>query len=332
MKHMSVFLDLFILLDTVLDHRCGAASTSRRRSQHPVSRADHGPLPGRGRRAAARFPSCRRLPILRRQTDGRGPTQSRSGSGTTTRWSEELGDRMRAFDPRGEDRALLATLRRTLRSGFPTTRGSCAGRPPRRAGGAWRPAWRSCSDQIGPQKTLHRDRAGRLPSRLRSLQALGEEGHRGGHLGPARRRGTKRRRISSWSSTMDTNSLVEDGLAPRWPSATSSSSTCIRDDVPTSPRDGVRIAFSSPAGATSSTRRTRYSGPHDISRHFSDTPQGFHLKEWNYREMFATLKAAGFSQVRITFRQPPRAPDAAWFNGLHPRRSKRVIGAAPPRP
>lgn len=44
------------------------------------------------------------------------------------------------------------------------------------------------------------------------------------------------------------------------------------------------------------------SGPHDISRHFSDTPQGFHLKEWTYREMFAALKAAGFSRA-YTFRR-----------------------------
>jgi SAM-dependent methyltransferase len=38
----------------------------------------------------------------------------------------------------------------------------------------------------------------------------------------------------------------------------------------------------------------RISGPHDVSRHFSDTPEGFHLKEWTYCEMFEVLKRAGF--------------------------------------
>lgn len=41
----------------------------------------------------------------------------------------------------------------------------------------------------------------------------------------------------------------------------------------------------------------RISGPHDISRHFSDTPECFHLKEWTYREMFKVLKSAGFSSA-----------------------------------
>jgi SAM-dependent methyltransferase len=39
----------------------------------------------------------------------------------------------------------------------------------------------------------------------------------------------------------------------------------------------------------------RFSGPHDVSRFFSDVPQGFHLKEWTYRELGAVVKAAGFS-------------------------------------
>jgi len=45
----------------------------------------------------------------------------------------------------------------------------------------------------------------------------------------------------------------------------------------------------------------RFSGPHDISRYFSDEPLGFHLKEWTYREMFEILKANGFSEA-YTFR------------------------------
>jgi SAM-dependent methyltransferase len=50
-------------------------------------------------------------------------------------------------------------------------------------------------------------------------------------------------------------------------------------------KPGGRYVFSTPH---------RYSGPHDISAHFSDYPLGFHLKEWIYREMGQELGAAGF--------------------------------------
>lgn len=58
----------------------------------------------------------------------------------------------------------------------------------------------------------------------------------------------------------------------------------------------------------------RYSGPHDISGHFSDTPQGFHFKEWTFREMGAVLDAAGFSGwFTYRFGRPRRS---RWVNGL----------------
>ena len=41
----------------------------------------------------------------------------------------------------------------------------------------------------------------------------------------------------------------------------------------------------------------RYSGPHDISKFFTDTPQGFHLKEWTYAELFRLLRKTGFTRV-----------------------------------
>ncbi len=41
----------------------------------------------------------------------------------------------------------------------------------------------------------------------------------------------------------------------------------------------------------------RWTGPHDISRWFSDEPQGFHLREWSYREVAAEARAVGFEQV-----------------------------------
>jgi len=41
----------------------------------------------------------------------------------------------------------------------------------------------------------------------------------------------------------------------------------------------------------------RLTGPHDISRFFSDTPQGFHLHEWTYATLAAAARAAGFRHL-----------------------------------
>lgn len=38
-----------------------------------------------------------------------------------------------------------------------------------------------------------------------------------------------------------------------------------------------------------------YFGPHDISKYFSDEPQGFHLKEWTYSEIGEILNKLNFS-------------------------------------
>lgn len=54
----------------------------------------------------------------------------------------------------------------------------------------------------------------------------------------------------------------------------------------------------------------RLSGPHDISRHFSDDPLGFHLKEWSYHELLEAAKEAGFSGMGI-FRS-----GKVWWNPL----------------
>jgi SAM-dependent methyltransferase len=43
----------------------------------------------------------------------------------------------------------------------------------------------------------------------------------------------------------------------------------------------------------------RLSGPHDISRHFADSPEGFHLREYTSHELSVALRAAGFSKVKI---------------------------------
>ncbi|HEY6503110.1 MAG TPA: methyltransferase domain-containing protein [Chitinophagaceae bacterium] len=39
-------------------------------------------------------------------------------------------------------------------------------------------------------------------------------------------------------------------------------------------------------------------GPHDISRDFTRDPEGFHLKEYTYKEMKAVLTATGFKKIK----------------------------------
>ncbi|MHB1080834.1 MAG: class I SAM-dependent methyltransferase [Prosthecobacter sp.] len=42
----------------------------------------------------------------------------------------------------------------------------------------------------------------------------------------------------------------------------------------------------------------RFSGPHDVSRHFGSTLQCFHFQEWTYREMRKLLTRHGFSKTQ----------------------------------
>lgn len=42
----------------------------------------------------------------------------------------------------------------------------------------------------------------------------------------------------------------------------------------------------------------RFTGPHDVSRYFTrGEPEGFHIKEWTYRELGDELARAGFAKV-----------------------------------
>ncbi|MGA3067356.1 MAG: glycosyltransferase [Tepidisphaeraceae bacterium] len=43
----------------------------------------------------------------------------------------------------------------------------------------------------------------------------------------------------------------------------------------------------------------RFSGPHDISKFFSDEARGFHLKEYTYRELDHLFRQAGFAFTRV---------------------------------
>lgn len=43
----------------------------------------------------------------------------------------------------------------------------------------------------------------------------------------------------------------------------------------------------------------RLSGPHDISQHFSDKAEGFHLREYTVTELSEVFRAAGFTRVLV---------------------------------
>lgn len=42
----------------------------------------------------------------------------------------------------------------------------------------------------------------------------------------------------------------------------------------------------------------RFNGPRDVSRYFSDEPEGFHLKEWTIGELAALMKSIGYRTVK----------------------------------
>jgi ubiquinone/menaquinone biosynthesis C-methylase UbiE len=61
----------------------------------------------------------------------------------------------------------------------------------------------------------------------------------------------------------------------------------------------------------------RFSGPHDISRHFGNELQCFHFQEWTYREMRNLLKRNGFSKTyAYRFGTPVTNPALNWLHDL----------------
>lgn len=81
----------------------------------------------------------------------------------------------------------------------------------------------------------------------------------------------------------------------------------------------LRLAFKilKPGAAYVLSTPHAFSGPHDISAHFSDTPQGFHLKEWTYRELCALAGKVGFRSLYIyRFGRLIKSPAATSLNNL----------------
>jgi SAM-dependent methyltransferase len=54
-------------------------------------------------------------------------------------------------------------------------------------------------------------------------------------------------------------------------------------------KDGGKLVIVTPHKLT---------GPHDISRDFCDDAEGFHLKEYTYKEMKSQLKATGYKNIK----------------------------------
>jgi SAM-dependent methyltransferase len=53
-----------------------------------------------------------------------------------------------------------------------------------------------------------------------------------------------------------------------------------------------------PGGVYVCTTPHRFSGPHDVSKHFDSVAQGFHLKEYSYGDLRRIFRQTGFSRTR----------------------------------
>lgn len=90
-----------------------------------------------------------------------------------------------------------------------------------------------------------------------------------------------------------------------------------------------------PGGAYIFDTPHAYTGPHDISVYFSDTPQGFHFQEWTFGAMSRVLDRAGFSGWFVYRRGRPRfgwtlnflTYAVEWLLGLLPRRLRKKLSA-----
>lgn len=54
-----------------------------------------------------------------------------------------------------------------------------------------------------------------------------------------------------------------------------------------------------PGGKYVCVTPNRLSGPHDVSGHFSDVPEGFHLREYTDSELAVAFRAVGFRQAQL---------------------------------
>jgi SAM-dependent methyltransferase len=108
------------------------------------------------------------------------------------------------------------------------------------------------------------------------------------------------------------------------------------DDAVILTREIARVL--KPGGAYLCVTPSRVSGPHDISKYFTDEAAGFHLREYAYGELHAVLRAAGFATVTpylaaggVHFRYPAAVVRAAEaLLGRLPRPARRRVASSLP--
>jgi SAM-dependent methyltransferase len=78
-----------------------------------------------------------------------------------------------------------------------------------------------------------------------------------------------------------------------------------------------------PGGRYLCVTPNRLSGPHDVSRHFAETPQGFHLREYTLGELADRFAAAGFRDAATLTSVAGYAVDRV--PGLHVARAAEAV-------
>jgi SAM-dependent methyltransferase len=81
-----------------------------------------------------------------------------------------------------------------------------------------------------------------------------------------------------------------------------------------------------PGGAYVVVTPNRLYGPHDVSRYFSDTPRGLHLREYSHLELGRELEEAGFEPVAVVGRLG-EGPDLRRWRRV--AIAERLLGALP---
>jgi SAM-dependent methyltransferase len=98
------------------------------------------------------------------------------------------------------------------------------------------------------------------------------------------------------------------------------------DDAAEQVRDLFRVLR--PGGAYLCVTPNRLTGPWDVSRMFSSTPTGLHLREYSNRELVALLRGVGFEEIHavVPAGRSARQVPVALFT-----RVERALEALPPR-
>lgn len=98
------------------------------------------------------------------------------------------------------------------------------------------------------------------------------------------------------------------------------------DDAAAQVRDLFRVLR--PGGAYLCVTPNRLTGPWDVSRMFSSTPAGLHLREYSNRELVALLRDVGFGEIHgvVPVGRSARQVPVALFTTI-----ERALEALPPR-